>query len=130
MHKEGTQLEGLYVGKRSLLSLTSSIKIKTKPNTLPYRSLGLPWWLSGKKSTCNVGDAGSTHQLDPWVWKIPGRRNWQPTPIFLPGKSHGQRSLDRLQSMGSQESDPTQQLNHHQHHAVLCHSAVPNSLQP
>ena len=28
-----------------------------------------------------------------WVWKIPWRRAWQPTPVFLPGKSHGQRSL-------------------------------------
>ena len=31
--------------------------------------------------------------LNPWVWKIPGRMKWQPTPVFLPGKSHGQRSL-------------------------------------
>ena len=31
--------------------------------------------------------------FDPWVGKIPCRRNWQPTPVFLPGKSHGQRSL-------------------------------------
>ena len=29
----------------------------------------------------------------PWVWKIPWRRKWQPTPVFLPGKSHGQGSL-------------------------------------
>ena len=32
-------------------------------------------------------------QVDPWVRKIPWRRKWQPTPVFLPGKSHGQRSL-------------------------------------
>ena len=31
--------------------------------------------------------------FDPWVRKIPWRRAWQPTPVFLPGKSHGQRSL-------------------------------------
>ena len=31
--------------------------------------------------------------FDPWVRKIPWRRKWQPTPVFLPGKSHGQRSL-------------------------------------
>ena len=31
--------------------------------------------------------------FDPWVWKIPWRRNWQSTPVFLPGKSHEQRSL-------------------------------------
>ena len=33
------------------------------------------------------------HGFDPWVSKIPWRRAWQPTPVFLPGKSHGQRSL-------------------------------------
>ena len=33
------------------------------------------------------------HRFDPWVRKIPWRRKWQPTPVFLPGKSHGQRSL-------------------------------------
>ena len=32
-------------------------------------------------------------KFDPWVRKIPWRRKWQPTPVFLPGKSHGQRSL-------------------------------------
>ena len=34
-----------------------------------------------------------SHRFDPWVRKIPWRRKWQPTPVFLPGKSHGQRSL-------------------------------------
>ena len=43
----------------------------------------------GKVSACNVGDPG----LIPGVGKIPWRRKWQPTPVFLPGKSHGQRSL-------------------------------------
>ena len=33
------------------------------------------------------------HGFDPWVGKIPWRRKWQPTPVFLPGKFHGQRSL-------------------------------------
>ena len=42
----------------------------------------------GKESACNVGDLGST-----WVENIPWRRAWQPTPIFLPGESHGQRRL-------------------------------------
>ena len=43
----------------------------------------------GKESACNAGDPG----FDPWVGKIPWRRKWQPTPLFLPGKSHGQRNL-------------------------------------
>ena len=33
------------------------------------------------------------HKSDPWVGKIPWRRAWQPAPVFLPGESHGQRSL-------------------------------------
>jgi len=32
-------------------------------------------------------------RFNPWVRKIPLRRAWQPTPVFLPGESHGQRSL-------------------------------------
>ena len=51
---------------------------------------GLPWGLSGKESARQ----GGRLEFDPWVWKIPWRRKWKPTPIFLPGKSHGQRSLE------------------------------------
>ena len=45
-----------------------------------------------KNPPANAGDARD-HGFDPWVRKIPWRRAWQPTPVFLPGKSHGQRSL-------------------------------------
>ena len=47
--------------------------------------------------------------FDSWVGKIPWRRKWQPTPVFLPGESHGQRSLAGYspQSIGSQELDKT-----------------------
>ena len=38
--------------------------------------------------------------FSPWVWKIPWRREWHPTPVFLPGKFHGQRSLVGLSSCG------------------------------
>ena len=52
--------------------------------------LGLPWWLCGKESTYNAGCSG----FGPWVGKIPWRRKWAPSAIFLPGESHGQRSLE------------------------------------
>ena len=42
--------------------------------------------------TCNAGDI-KRHRFDPWVGKIPCKRKWQPTPVFLPKKSQGQRSL-------------------------------------
>ena len=50
---------------------------------------GLPWWLSGKKFTCQCRRL----RFDSWVGKIPQRREWLPTPVFSPGRSHGQRSL-------------------------------------
>ena len=50
---------------------------------------GLPCWLSGKEPTCQL----RRHRVDPWVGKIPWRRKLQPTPVFLPGKSNGQRRL-------------------------------------
>ena len=49
---------------------------------------GLPWCLSGKESTCQC----RRRRFDSWVGKIPWRRKWQPTPVLLLGKSHGQRS--------------------------------------
>ena len=47
------------------------------------------WWFSGKEPACQYRRC----VYDPWVGQIPWRRKWQPTPVFLPGKSHGQRSL-------------------------------------
>ena len=47
--------------------------------------------------------------------KIPWRRKWQPTPVFLPEKSHGQRSLVGYSPKGCKESDTTQRLNTHTH---------------
>ena len=48
--------------------------------------------------------------FNPWVGKIPWRRKWQPTPVFLPGKSHGQSSLAGYSLRGRKESDTTEQL--------------------
>ena len=45
-----------------------------------------------KNPPANAGDV-KRHRFDPWVRKIPWKRAWQITPVFLPGESHGQRSL-------------------------------------
>ena len=55
----------------------------------------------------NAGDARDEGS-DPWVWKIPWRRKWHPTPAFLPEKSHGQRSLMGYSPKGHKESDTTE----------------------
>ena len=47
---------------------------------------------SGKKPTCPCRTP-KWHRFNLWVWKIPWREKWQPTPVFLPGKFHRQRSL-------------------------------------
>ena len=57
-----------------------------------------------KKSACNAGDPG----FDLWVGKIPWSRKWQPTPVFSPGESHGQRSLEGYSPWGRKESDMTE----------------------
>ena len=49
--------------------------------------------------------------FDPWVEKIPWRRKWQPTPVLLPGESHGWRSLVGYSPWGRKESDTTERLN-------------------
>ena len=49
-------------------------------------------WLSGKESACQCRRC-KRRRFDPWVGKIPQRRKWKSTPVFLPGESHGQRSL-------------------------------------
>ena len=52
-------------------------------------------------------------ELDPWVWKIPWRRKWYPTPVLLPRKSHGRRSLVGCSPWGHEESDTTEWLHFH-----------------
>ena len=44
-------------------------------------------------------------RFDPYIWKIPWRRKWQPTAVFLPGKSHGQRNLVGYSPWGHKELD-------------------------
>ena len=58
-----------------------------------------------KTSACNAGDLGSI------PGKIPWRRKWQPTPVFLPGEFHGQRSLAGYSPQGHKESDTTERLH-------------------
>ena len=58
---------------------------------------------SGKESACQCR-RHRRHRFDPRVGKIPWRRKWQPTPVFLPGKSHGQRSLVGYSPRGHKES--------------------------
>ena len=59
-----------------------------------------------KNLSVMLGDLGSV----PGLGKIPWKRAWQLTPVFLPGESHGQRSLAGYSPRGRNESDMTEQL--------------------
>ena len=78
---------------------------------------GLPWWLTGQSICLQYGRPG----FEPWVRKIPWRREWQPTPVLLPGKSHGWRSLVGYSPWGCKESDMTERLHFHLYiHIYVC----------
>ena len=58
--------------------------------------------------------------FDPWVRRIPWRRARQPTPVFLPGESHGQRSLAGDSPWGCKELDTTELLSTAEHSTAIC----------
>ena len=66
--------------------------------------LHFPGGSSGKESACQRR-IHKRLRIDPWVRKIPWRREWQPTPVFLPGKSLGQRSLAGYSPCGGKSYD-------------------------
>ena len=63
---------------------------------------GLPWWISGRESTCQC----RRHRFDPLVGKILWIRKWQPTPVFLPGK------IPWTEEPGSLQSKESQRIRH------------------
>ena len=69
--------------------------------------VGFPLWLSGREPACQCRRC----RFDPWVRKILRRSKWQPTPVFLPGKSHGLRSLVGYSLWGCKELDVTERVN-------------------
>ena len=75
----------------------------------PYLLVGLPQWVSSKESS-----ARQEHDFNPWG-NIPWRRKWQPTPVFLPGKPHGQRSLAGYSPQGHTESNTTEHAHTYMH---------------
>ena len=67
-----------------------------------HADLGHPRWCSGEESACQCRRRKRC-ELDPSVGKIPWSRTWQPTPVFLPGKFHGQRRLAGYSPWGWKE---------------------------
>ena len=74
-------------------------------------STGLPWWLVVKNPHANTGNMGSI----PGSGKIPWRRKWQSTPVFLPGKFYVQRSLAGDSPGGHRSARCTLETKQQQH---------------
>ena len=73
----------------------------------PGFSTGLPRWFYGKESACQC-KRHKRCRFSPWVGKIPWRRSWLPTPVFLPEESQGRGSLVGFSPWGRTESDMTE----------------------
>ena len=89
-----------------------------------HREKGLPRRLSGKESTYHCRRHRSC-EFYPWVRKIPWKRKWQPSPVFLPGESHGQRSLVSCSPWGPKELATTEHACHNsttkkKHYYLTC----------
>ena len=78
---------GSFFGLRNYLTWKKLLKLNFK--LAPCKVQWLPWWFRWWRICLQCG----RHGFDPWVRKIPWRRKWQPTPVFLPGEFHAQRSL-------------------------------------
>ena len=70
-------------------------------------SMGFPGGASGKEPTCQCRRR-KRPRFGLWVGKIPWKRAWQPTPVFLPGEFHGQRNLVGDSPWGRKEADTTE----------------------
>ena len=90
------------------------IELLSSPLNLPFcnnNNCVLPELASLVAQTVKRLSAMQETVFHPWVGKIPWRKKWQPTPVFLPGKSHGRRSLIGYCPWGRKESDTTERLH-------------------
>ena len=105
--------------------------LKFRPQRTQLNKYQLPRWPSGKRIHLLSRRCG----FEPWVGKIPRRRKWKSTPVFLPGKSHGLRSLAGYHYMGSQrvghdlETKQVQHRNPGYRVSVIENQAVKNNMK-
>ena len=97
------------LSKDLLLQELKNLRQKVPFRFLPWHSLSIYLYLC-----VQCGRPG----FDPWVGKIPWRRQWHPTPVLLPGQSHGWRSLVGWSPWGRWGSDTTERLHFHFHYFI------------
>ena len=96
---------------QAYLGLESGQRNQGDSLVLAHISFGLPIWHSGKESANQCRRRG----FDPLVQKIPCRRKWQPIPVFLPGKFHGQNNLVGCSSWGCKGLGMIEHAHTHAH---------------
>ena len=84
---------------------TMRVKVNKICNNWDFN--GFPWWFRGESICLQC----RRPRFNPWVRKILWRRKWQPTPVLLPGKSQGRRSLVGYSPWGHKEVDMTERLH-------------------
>ena len=82
--------------------------------------LGLWQWHGGKESNCQCRRC-QRHRFNPWVRKVPSSKKWKLTPVFLPGKLQGQRSLVGYIPSGHKGSYTTENTQTHRHRHTHTH---------
>ena len=105
---------GTNYSRKRLNSVIGLFGVRGLPMTVAYRMRSettrvcFPGGSDGKKSPLQC----RRPRFYPWVGKIPWRKEWLPTPVFLPGEFHGRRCLAAYSPWGHKESDMTKQLSH------------------
>ena len=94
----------LFPGSASCPPILPWSVFKLPDKSGPQRNHGLPRWLIAKESACQC----RSRRLDLGLGRFPWSRKWHPTPVSLPRKCHGQRSLVAYSPWGCKESDMTE----------------------
>ena len=97
-------------------------------NWTELREARLPWWVSCSRICLQC----KRPLFDPWVGKVPWRIKWQPTPVLLPRKSHGLRSMVGYSPWGRKESDMTERLHftNQSHRRLISSESAYNFVSP
>ena len=97
-----------WTGKRGVLQYTGSQRVRHNWATELIWCNSIPWWVRWWRIHLQCRNVASI----PWSGKPPWRREWLPTPLFLPREFHGQRSLVGYSQWGHKKSDTTEWLTY------------------
>ena len=100
----------------------SAYKLNKQGDNIQLWCIGLPWWLRQQRICLQRGRP----RFNPWFRKILWRSKWQPTPVFLPGKSQGWRGLAGYSPWGCKELETTEPLQFPNFEPVCCFMSSSN----